>query len=111
MNTSLSHIGKDCQTTNFGGRYRHIITGSKSPKPDDILGGILADGMGLGKTLTMIASIVVSLSRLEEFAPGRLLDDEEPKMSLIPVKSTLVVVLSVCQYASFTQCVMVANEI
>ncbi|RYP05726.1 hypothetical protein DL765_009751 [Monosporascus sp. GIB2] len=28
-------------------RYKHIITGSERSKPEDILGGILADGMGL----------------------------------------------------------------
>ncbi|RYP47846.1 hypothetical protein DL768_006163 [Monosporascus sp. mg162] len=49
-------------------RYKHIITGSEHPKPEDIRGGILADGMGLGKTLTMITGIVASLALAEEFA-------------------------------------------
>ena len=76
-----------------------------------MLGGILADGMGLGKTLTMIASIVASLPRVEEFAMGKLLNDEGAKISLTPVKSTLVIVPSVRQYASSQRRAMVAKEI
>ena len=76
-----------------------------------MLGGILADGMGLGKTLTMIAGIVTSLSCAEEFAMGKLLNDEEDKISLTPVKSTLVIVPSICQYASFQHYVMAAKAI
>lgn len=99
------------KTTNFKASYRHIITGSTSPKPEDMLGGILADGMGLGKTLTMIASIVASLSRIEEFAMGKLLNDEEARMSLTPVISTLVIVPSVCQYSSSQHRVTIAKQI
>ncbi|KAI1387873.1 SNF2 family N-terminal domain-containing protein [Hypoxylon trugodes] len=47
----LSGLDQDIQL------YRHIITGSTSDAPDDAPGGILADAMGVGKTLTMIASI------------------------------------------------------
>ncbi|PGH01880.1 hypothetical protein AJ80_08952 [Polytolypa hystricis UAMH7299] len=76
--------------------YKHIITGSRSPEPADMLGGILADGMGLGKTLTMIASIVATISRVEEPSMEKLhLNDKEANMSLTPTRSTLVIVPSV----------------
>ena len=63
-----------------------------------MLGGILADGMGLGKTLTMIASIVASLSRAEDFATRKLSNNGEAQTSTIPVKSTLVIVPSTCKW-------------
>ncbi|KFA52196.1 hypothetical protein S40293_00600 [Stachybotrys chartarum IBT 40293] len=73
--------------------YMHTITGGKSLEPEDIRGGILADGMGLGKTLTMIASIVGSLARAERFPNSQNLSGSNE--TLIPIKSTLVVVPSV----------------
>jgi hypothetical protein len=58
-----------------------------------MLGGIIADGMGLGKTLTMIASVVANLPRADEpEARGA------PNGSLPPVKATLVIVPSVCKF-------------
>lgn len=60
-----------------------------------MLGGILADGMGLGKTLTMIATIVTTISRAEQFA---LANNDGTKAIKIPVISTLVIVPSVCEY-------------
>lgn len=47
--------------------FQHIITGAKSPAPQDFLGGILADDMGLGKSLTMLSAIVSSLERAGEY--------------------------------------------
>jgi hypothetical protein len=55
--------------------------------------------MGLGKTLTMIATIVTAISRAEHFATTRFTDEEGIKDARIPVMSTLVIVPSVCQYA------------
>lgn len=73
-------------------RYKHIITGMRSREPVDIRGGILADDMGVGKTLSMIASIVTS-------PPSDITTLEKPAdSSLIFAKSTLVVVPSVCEY-------------
>jgi len=88
--------------TNSIHRYRHIITGSKSPKADDMLGGIVADGMGLGKTLTMIASIVANLGRADEFTTDGGLFNIEGKTPLMPVKATLVIVPSACKLPSNT---------
>ncbi|KAK2762331.1 hypothetical protein FQN54_001341 [Arachnomyces sp. PD_36] len=75
--------------------YRHVITGTRSTNPAEMLGGILADGMGLGKTLTMIASIVASISSAEESRAEVEQSDREVKTPLIPVRSTLVIVPSV----------------
>ncbi|KAK3377269.1 SNF2 family N-terminal domain-containing protein [Lasiosphaeria ovina] len=74
--------------------FKHRITGYKSEKPDDVLGGIVADGMGLGKTLTMIASIVATLPGADEFAT-RGPSSGDSRAPLTPVKATLVIVPSV----------------
>ncbi|KAI0546032.1 hypothetical protein F4679DRAFT_559161 [Xylaria curta] len=74
--------------------YRHVITGLTSPKPHDTLGGILGDGMGLGKTLSMIACIVYSLVYASEFATS-LTKDPQRTLFPIPVASTLIIVPSV----------------
>lgn len=55
--------------------------------------------MGLGKTLTMITSIVSSLTQAEDFAAGNLSDIKAAKASRIPVKSTLVIVPSTCEFS------------
>lgn len=48
--------------------YYNIITGHEQlEKPREVLGGILADMMGLGKTLNMLALIVGSLREAREF--------------------------------------------
>ncbi|KAK3342074.1 SNF2 family N-terminal domain-containing protein [Lasiosphaeria hispida] len=77
--------------------YKHIITGSMNERSEDALGGILADGMGLGKTLTMIASIVATLPHAEKFVIGESPDDnhENLMLHLSPSRSTLVIVPSV----------------
>ncbi|KAH8586237.1 SNF2 family N-terminal domain-containing protein [Bisporella sp. PMI_857] len=85
----LSSDGPNLKT-----RYTHKITGSRSKTPDDILGGILADYMGLGKTLTVIATIVASIPRAGHFAARKYLNDEGTKAAIIPVMSTLVIVPS-----------------
>ncbi|KAK3684318.1 SNF2 family N-terminal domain-containing protein [Podospora appendiculata] len=75
-------------------KYEHLITMSESSKPEDFLGGILADGMGLGKTLTMISSIVASLSRAEQFGMARKAENYSGNPKKRPVKATLVIVPS-----------------
>ncbi|KAI1871349.1 uncharacterized protein JN550_004794 [Neoarthrinium moseri] len=74
--------------------FKHVITGSSSAKPEDSPGGILADGMGLGKTLTMIASIVAGISHTEDIEMKNQDEDKEATTTLMPIQSTLVVVPS-----------------
>ena len=72
--------------------YYNIITGSEErEKPRETLGGVLADMMGLGKTLNMLALIVGSLDDAAEFGKQ---DSPETDGELTLVrnsKSTLLV--------------------
>lgn len=68
----------------------------KATRPDEednrassCLGGILADAMGLGKTLTMLASIASTANSAREFAEATICEGE-----LIRAMGTLVVVTS-----------------
>jgi SNF2 family DNA or RNA helicase len=79
--------------------YEHLITGSKRQViPDNNLGGIISDEMGMGKSLTMLSAIVGSLAAAEFFAQsGRR--DMAPKGARKPgSKATLVVVPSTCKW-------------
>ena len=75
-------------------RYSHIITGSKSQTPTDIQGGLLADDMGMGKTLSMIAIIMSTITDADIHSLGKGWNYDKTNKSLIPCKSTLVVVPS-----------------
>ncbi|RDW70894.1 uncharacterized protein DSM5745_08405 [Aspergillus mulundensis] len=69
--------------------YEHKITGARNiSQPQDKAGGILADQMGLGKTLTILSAIVGSLGL------ARLWATSEPSTSLSKVGATLVIVPS-----------------
>ena len=49
--------------------YYNIITGHEErTKPPEVLGGILADMMGLGKTLSILSLVVGSLNKAQEWA-------------------------------------------
>jgi SWI/SNF-related matrix-associated actin-dependent regulator of chromatin subfamily A3 len=76
--------------------YQHIITGAKSPVPDDCLGGILADDMGLGKSLAMLCAIMGSLDRASEYAWQKTIVGA-PLDGPTPAKSTLIIVPSACE--------------
>lgn len=72
--------------------YYNVITGKEEvARPPEVLGGILADMMGLGKTLSILALIVGSLDHAREFgnqSPPEL-DGEKPLVR--NSKSTLLV--------------------
>jgi SNF2 family DNA or RNA helicase len=82
--------------TNVMSRYVHRITGLKSQSAPDLLGGILADDMGLGKSLTMIATIVTTMASAKRFATRILATNHIAETIKIPVKSTLIVVPYAC---------------
>lgn len=77
-------------------RYRHLITGSSSDKPDDIPGGLLADAMGVGKTLTMIASIASSMENANLFVSNETTGSSPDMHWRCPINSTLILVPSAC---------------
>lgn len=82
--------------------HQHRITGSiKSALSVEIVkngGGILADDMGLGKSLTMLSNIVGSLDHAQEYANSIELSRSSTSDDIVRVelasKSTLVVVPS-----------------
>ncbi|KAI4859476.1 SNF2 family N-terminal domain-containing protein [Hypoxylon rubiginosum] len=84
----LSGFGEDNHT------YRHLITGSSSDKPDDIPGGLLADAMGVGKTLTMIASIASSMENANLFVSNETTGSSPDMHWRCPINSTLILVPS-----------------
>lgn len=75
-------------------QYREIITGMISDqKPEEALGGLLADMMGLGKTLSILSLIMSSLGLAEdwaEMAPDPVLVRQTP--GIRNTKTTLLVV-------------------
>lgn len=77
--------------------YQHVITGAKNDKPEDFQGGILADDMGLGKSLTMLSIIINSLARALSFAFTNTIDVADLHRKIVPSKATLIVVPSACK--------------
>jgi SWI/SNF-related matrix-associated actin-dependent regulator of chromatin subfamily A3 len=87
--------------------YQHAITGAKSRTADDAPGGILADAMGLGKTLTMIATIAGSLDKASKLTRENDIEANtkcsESRSKWHYTKATLVVVPSELLIASWTE--------
>ncbi|RYP55722.1 hypothetical protein DL771_012463 [Monosporascus sp. 5C6A] len=93
---SLDTLGQDDADTALGAQPGAIITPLKRPK-DDIpsysMGGILADVMGLGKTLSMISAIVSSLPQATEYITAEYQNCVSPA-SGCRSRATLVIVTS-----------------
>ncbi|KAF4555644.1 SNF2 family N-terminal domain-containing protein 3 [Elsinoe fawcettii] len=73
--------------------YKHTVTGVEcSYPPQESKGGLLADGMGLGKTLTSVALITSSLERAQTFASSftAVRDRRHSGCTLIVVPSILI---------------------
>lgn len=79
--------------------YQHRITGSKRlDRPDEYGSGILADDMGLGKSLTTLSNIMGSLDHARDFPKFMIASPNTVSTpSKITAKSTLVVVPSACK--------------
>ncbi|KAF5637162.1 SNF2 family domain protein [Fusarium sp. NRRL 52700] len=74
--------------------YRHRITGAESSDcPDELGGGILADDMGMGKTLTTLALITETLPLAHSW-----FQDIPAGSSKALSRATLVIVPSTCKY-------------
>lgn len=72
--------------------YYDVITGKEErSKPPEVLGGILADMMGLGKTLSILSLIVGSLDKSLEWENQMPSESEEGHHLVRNSKSTLLV--------------------
>lgn len=63
----------------------------------DTRGGILADDMGLGKSLIMISAIIGSLSSALDYAVSLTSKPGEGSEVVLAAKSTLVILPSACK--------------
>ena len=73
--------------------YYNVITGTEERnKPPEVLGGILADMMGLGKTLSILSLIVGSLEVANEWEQiGHLPEQDGDRVLIRNSKTTLLV--------------------
>jgi SWI/SNF-related matrix-associated actin-dependent regulator of chromatin subfamily A3 len=77
--------------------YCHSITKSKSrTQPEEKGGGILADEMGMGKSLSILSLIVQTLEDGQKWAEKRKLEENAQVKG--HTRSTLVVVSSACEF-------------
>lgn len=73
-------------------KYYNVITGvEERSKPPEVLGGILADMMGLGKSLSMLALVVSSLDAAEAWAAKEPPPSGSESGLLLNSKTTLLV--------------------
>ena len=73
-------------------KYYNVITGIEELKPPpQVLGGILADMMGLGKSLSSLALIVHSLQEAEAWAATECPKDDSALPLLVHSRATLLV--------------------
>ena len=64
--------------------FQHVFSGAKRPQRDEAKGGIIADDMGLGKSLVMLSTIAGSLDRAEQFVSAEnqtLPSQPQPKVA------------------------------
>ncbi|KAF8544842.1 SNF2 family N-terminal domain-containing protein [Trichophaea hybrida] len=77
--------------------YYHVITSQQlKRRPPDVLGGILADMMGLGKTLQILSLIVATQAESHAFSKrpkprAQAVKDNEPKPPIMNAKTTLLI--------------------
>ncbi|GAP84855.2 putative transcription termination factor 2 protein [Rosellinia necatrix] len=61
--------------------YRNVITGQVQPqKPPETFGGILADMMGLGKTLSILSLVATTLQEAEEWSKKDPIQPQAPQL-------------------------------
>lgn len=85
-------------------RYRHKLTNAESTEPPSELGGgILADDMGMGKTLSTLALITETLEEAREWFRGSSNISRKPrsKATLIIVPSTRKITFISHSYRTF----------
>lgn len=84
--------------------YYNVITGQEEhAKPSESLGGILADMMGLGKTLSILSLVVHHLPDAEEFAGQEPPVLEEDQTSLVRNSRTTLLVSPLSTVANWEE--------
>ena len=73
--------------------YKEVITGvSQDSEPDEVLGGLLADVMGLGKTIEALALVASTLLEALDFSKEKLIRESAADTNLLlHTKGTLLV--------------------
>ena len=93
---------KDSTTLTHMFSYQHRITESKRSRPlYGPSGGIIADDMGLGKSLTLISAIMSTLDFARSYGnPGisPYVESNSDNVGRFRSKSTLIIVPSTCWY-------------
>jgi SWI/SNF-related matrix-associated actin-dependent regulator of chromatin subfamily A3 len=79
--------------------YQHILTKTKSSDCHESRGGIIADDMGLGKSLTILSVIAKSLPDASEFVSTWNADANEKSQVTLASRATLIIVPSTSNYA------------
>ena len=74
--------------------YREIVSGiSQTKEPDQVLGGLLADMMGLGKTIEILALLASTKQEAQHFQAHRVQDiNTQSRHFLCQTRATLLVV-------------------
>jgi SWI/SNF-related matrix-associated actin-dependent regulator of chromatin subfamily A3 len=79
--------------------YVNTITRTlQDSPPPDFRGGLLADQMGLGKSLTMISVIAANPARYLDYTSPFTPSPLDLDHHLYPIKTTLLVVPLACEY-------------
>ena len=85
-------------------RFVHRITGTRSSlRPDEKGGGVLADDMGMGKSLSILALIIETVEEGREWAENRRSETHAHAEINEYTHSTLVIVPSACKAARMYQ--------
>ena len=80
-------------------RFIHCITKQRSTvRPNEKGGGVLADEMGMGKSLAILALVIRTLDRAREWAENHRSDEQSHSGAHTYSHSTLVIVPSACKY-------------
>jgi hypothetical protein len=81
-------------TAEIGPRFCHVITHTQQrEEPDESGGGILADEMGMGKTLTILALIGKTMGDASQWVE-RKKHLQDSSLAETPCRATLVIVPS-----------------
>ena len=99
MKKGLNPIQENALEADFTVRFSHIITKEKcDTKPSEIGGGILADEMGMGKSLSILALVTKTLESAHAWKNDEAQSFlDEMLLKLHPSRATLVLVPSACR--------------